>query len=94
MRGHPDTTLLAFGAVTGGDGQPAFDVFAVADRLSEVGGWFVDRQQPPDSLHMTVNAVHRGFVEEFVTDLRSCVADVTARSGARGDPTRGYGTLS
>ena len=94
VRGHPDTTLLAFGAVTGGDGQPAFDVFAVADRLSEVGGWFVDRQQPPDSLHMTVNAVHRGFVEEFVTDLRSCVADVTARSGARGDPTRGYGTLS
>ena len=44
---------------------------------------------------LAANLAARVFAEtEFVTDLRSCVADVTARSGARGDHTRGYGTLS
>ena len=89
VRGKPQTTLLAFGAATD---APPFDVFAVADRLLAVGGWFVDRQKPPDSLHMTVNAIHKGFVDEFLVDLRSCVTEVVGRQ-IEGDHTRAYATL-
>ena len=92
VRGKPQTTLLAFGSVTDATGVATFDVFAVADRLFEVGGWFVDRQKPPDSLHITVNAIHKAFVDEFLVDLRSCVAEVAGRQ-LEGDHTRAYATL-
>ncbi len=54
MRGAPDATVMAFGD----DGTGAVDTFALGDELAERGGWFFDRQTPPDSLHATVHAGH------------------------------------
>ena len=84
LRARPETTLLAFGARD----PDALDVFAVADELRR-RGWYVDRQGPPPSLHLTVNAVHATKVDEFLADLRSAVATVGASRGEAG----AYGTV-
>lgn len=86
LRAEPDATLLCIGAVD--DAQ--LDVNAVADLLWQ-RGWYLDRQGPPASLHLTVNAVHEPLVDEFITDLRACV-DEAQRRQAQG--TAGaYGTV-
>jgi glutamate/tyrosine decarboxylase-like PLP-dependent enzyme len=66
-------------------GNPAMSVFAIAsdtlnifelaDELS-LRGWFLDRQQNPDSLHMTVNHAHTASVDLFLSDLAEAVERV------------------
>jgi len=86
LRAEPDVTLLAIGAAD--DDQ--LDVFAVADGLWR-RGWFVDRQGPPPSLHLTVSVVHDGKIDAFVTDLRASLDEVlqARRHGSQGV----YGTV-
>lgn len=79
--GTPEATLVAF---TFDDVDP----FAVGAALAE-RGWVVDQQQPPPSLHCTVNAVHAGIIPEFLEVLRATVADVRGRRAA----PRAYGVL-
>jgi glutamate/tyrosine decarboxylase-like PLP-dependent enzyme len=86
LRAPPDTTIVAFGAADPG----RLDVFAVADELWR-RGWYVDRQQPPDSLHCTVNAVHDGLIPEFAGELRAAI-DTTIDAAAAGT-VGSYGTL-
>jgi len=86
LRAYPEATLLAFGATD----PSSLDVYAVADRLWQQG-WYVDRQGPPASLHCTVNAIHDGKIDAFVTDLRAAVADTIAAS-ATGEQGA-YGTV-
>ena len=86
LRAEPAATLLSFGA----QDEATLDVNAVADLLWQ-RGWYVDRQGPPASLHLTVNAVHEPLVDSFVADLRECVEDAQRRQ-AQG--TAGaYGTV-
>lgn len=84
LRAAPDATLLAFGA----QHPDVLDVFALADALA-ARGWYVDRQGPPPSLHLTVNAVHEHRVDDFVADLRECVAAIGDARGEAG----AYGTM-
>ena len=86
LRAEPDAMLLSFGAAD----PAALDVYAVADALWR-RGWYVDRQGPPPSLHLTVNAVHADKVESFLADLRASIDEVTAAS-ASGDQGA-YGTI-
>ena len=51
VRGDPQATVMAFGAVD----PDALDIFAVGERLA-AEGWYLDRQNRPDSLHATVHA--------------------------------------
>jgi sphinganine-1-phosphate aldolase len=67
--GDPEAHIVAFA----GDGV---DVFAVASALWDKGGWYLDRQGPPDSLHATVSPGNAPVIEEFLSDLRACVAAV------------------
>ena len=89
VRGVPDATVMAFGD----DGSGAVDTFALGDALTERGGWYFDRQTPPDSLHATVHAGHAGVIDELCADLAAVVA-VQAGTGTRADD-RGttYGTV-
>jgi glutamate/tyrosine decarboxylase-like PLP-dependent enzyme len=78
LRSRPDSTLLAFGDADDGPG-----IFALADELRE-RGWWVDRQGPPDSIHLTVNAVHEPLVDEFLADLDAARRAMRGRSGSSG----------
>jgi glutamate/tyrosine decarboxylase-like PLP-dependent enzyme len=80
---EPDATLVAF---TFDD----VDAFAVGNALAQ-RGWFVDQQQPPPSLHCTVNAVHAAVIGAFLSDLSAVVGEVrTAQTRAR---QTAYGAL-
>ena len=86
LRAPPDAMIVAFGAAD----PDRLDVFAVADELWR-RGWYVDRQQPPDSLHCTVNAVHDGLIPSFAAELRGTIDDVVATAAA--GTVGSYGTV-
>lgn len=67
---EPDATLIAFTCTDA-------DTFAVGAELWK-RGWYVDQQQPPPSLHCTVNAVHHGRIEPFLQALRESLDAVRA----------------
>lgn len=71
--GEPEAHLVAISVEPGwGD---VVDVFAVGDAL-QARGWVHDRQGPPDSLHATVSAGNVPVIEDYLTDLAECVAEV------------------
>lgn len=80
--------LLAITSDTSGD-HPV-DVFAVADALGE-RGWFIDRQGPPDSLHLTVSNTNTGHVDEFLAALDDSVG--ASRGRVAGDRRTSYSTV-
>jgi glutamate/tyrosine decarboxylase-like PLP-dependent enzyme len=84
---QPNALLLSFIAK---DPQ-RLNVYAVADEMWK-RGWYIDRQEPPQSLHCTVNAVHESVIDAMLIDLDACILSVldTGRSGDVG----AYGTLS
>ena len=85
MRGDPPATVLAFGA----QDPDALDIFAVGERLAG-DGWYLDRQNRPDSLHATVHAGSAAMVPSLVADLARAVRAVgSARAERRGDTTYG-----
>ena len=82
----PDSTLICIGSR-----YEKFDIHSVADALRR-RGWYVDRQGPPASLHMTVSAGHDTVIDSFAVDLRIVVAECTNQL----DTTSGlstYGTI-
>jgi glutamate/tyrosine decarboxylase-like PLP-dependent enzyme len=84
---QPDALLLSFIAR---DPQ-RLNVYAVADEMWK-RDWYIDRQEPPQSLHCTVNAVHESVIDAMLIDLDDCISSVidTGQSGDVG----AYGTLS
>ena len=87
--GEPEAHLLAITADEGS--QQRLDVFAVGDAMAERGGWHLDRQGPPDSLHATVSAGNAPVIEEFLADLRAVVAEVLGTRAE--DRSTTYATL-
>ena len=83
IRAEPEATLVAFGL----DGV---DTFAVGDALWRQG-WYVDKQGPPDSLHLTVNAVHGPHIEPFLAALAAAIDEV--RSAQVTGDIGAYGTV-
>jgi glutamate/tyrosine decarboxylase-like PLP-dependent enzyme len=84
VRGDPPATVLAFGA----QDPAALDIFSVGERLAS-DGWYLDRQNRPDSLHATVHAGSAASVPYLVRDLRHAV---TAAGKARAaDRSTTYG---
>jgi len=79
VRGLPESTLLSFGTKD----PNRHDVFAIADRLIS-GGWFLDKQTPPASIHLTVMANHAPLVDEFLSDLDAAIQQVGSEKGSSG----------
>jgi glutamate/tyrosine decarboxylase-like PLP-dependent enzyme len=75
---EPDATLVAFAFADA-------DAFAVGAALAR-RGWVVDQQQPPPSLHCTVNAVHGPVIPEFLAALAASLDEVRA-AGAVAAPS-------
>jgi glutamate/tyrosine decarboxylase-like PLP-dependent enzyme len=84
VRGDPPATVLAFGARD----PDALDIFAVGERLA-ADGWYLDRQNRPDSLHATVHAGSAATVPALVDDLRRAVTAVGTTRTERRDTTYG-----
>jgi glutamate/tyrosine decarboxylase-like PLP-dependent enzyme len=76
LRGDPVHQILTFRSDDAG-----LDVFAVGDALA-ARGWHIDRQYPPDCLHLTVSNGNVPVVDEFLGDLAACADE--ARSAAPG----------
>ena len=87
LRAYPDTTLLSFGVNTAD-----LDIAAIADRLA-ARGWYVDRQAPPPSLHLTINAVHAATYTDFLADLRAVLDGVEPARNDSDRSYRSYGTM-
>lgn len=66
--GTPHATILAIGA------HSPIDIYRIGDGLAQ-RGWFLDRQQNPASLHLTITAGHTRVVEDFIQDLQAVVAE-------------------
>jgi sphinganine-1-phosphate aldolase len=79
LRAMPDTTLLCFGTTD----PKRHDVFALAELLI-ARGWYMDRQGPPPSIHMTVHAGHEHRIDEFLEDLDQCVLELEGKTGSAG----------
>jgi len=79
LRAFPDSTLLSFGT----SDPIRHDVFALADALI-ARGWFLDKQTPPDSIHLTVNASHMPMVAPFLSDLDQAVSELGSSRGTVG----------
>ncbi len=79
LRAMPDSTLLCFGTAD----PDKHDVFALADALI-ARGWYMDKQSPPDSIHLTVNAVHAPLVSEFLHDLDDALTSLGDTTGTLG----------
>ena len=85
--GEPEAQLVAIATTP----QSDLDVFAVGDALHRRGGWFHDRQTPPDTLHATVSAGNAHVIDEYLIDLAAAVAEV---KGLRAeDRSTNYATL-
>jgi glutamate/tyrosine decarboxylase-like PLP-dependent enzyme len=66
--GDPAMSVLAIGS-------QRLNVYEIGDELAEQG-WYLDRQQMPPSLHLTVTHAHAGVADQFLHDLEQAVAHV------------------
>jgi glutamate/tyrosine decarboxylase-like PLP-dependent enzyme len=73
--GEPVMSILALGS-------DRLDVYQLGDELA-LRGWYLDRQQFPPSLHLTVTPAHALVVDEFLRDLAEAVLQAKAFSWAR-----------
>jgi sphinganine-1-phosphate aldolase len=85
--GEPEAQIVAFTALPGS----GLDAFALGDALLARGGWFHDRQTPPDSLHSTLCAANAPVIEEWARDLAACAEQLAGKRAA--DRSTSYATL-
>ncbi|MGB8645988.1 MAG: aspartate aminotransferase family protein [Anaerolineae bacterium] len=64
--GDPVMSVMAIGA-------KGLNVYEVGDEMS-ARGWYLDRQQFPSSLHVTINYAHAASADRFLEDLERSVA--------------------
>jgi glutamate/tyrosine decarboxylase-like PLP-dependent enzyme len=83
---QPDALLLSFVATN----PKRLNIYAVADEMWK-RGWYIDRQEPPQSLHCTINAVHESVIDAMIVDLDECIA-IVLDTGQTGD-VGAYATL-
>jgi hypothetical protein len=73
--GDPAMSVLAIGS-------DRLNVYEIADRLT-LSGWYLDRQQFPPSLHLTVTHAHAEVADQFLEDLARAVDQVKRLGIAR-----------
>ena len=77
--GQPNFHLLAIASDS--ESADPIDVFALGDAL-KARGWHHDRQNPPDSLHLTVSNTNTDVIDEYLSDLRECAEQVRGTAAA------------
>jgi glutamate/tyrosine decarboxylase-like PLP-dependent enzyme len=70
--GQPHLSIVAFGAHD-------FDIFAVAEKLA-AKGWLPGLVQRPKAIHRMMSMLHEPSLDEYLADVRDCVAAVRAET--------------
>jgi sphinganine-1-phosphate aldolase len=73
--GNPAMSVLAIGS-------EELDIYEVGDELT-LRGWYLDRQQFPASLHLTVTPTHAQVIDRFLEDLRQAASAASRLSAGR-----------
>lgn len=74
--GRPCMNIISY---TSKDNKP--DIFVIADQL-EAKGWLIDRQQFPDSIHLTILPTHIHVIDQYLEDLKVAIAYARAHPEA------------
>lgn len=69
VMGKPQSCLIGYKS----SDKKVVNIFVVGD-LMEKRGWHIDRQQNPNSLHISINPKHADVAENYLSDLEDCVA--------------------
>jgi len=72
IMGKPMGPLFAYKSI-----DPSVNIYAVGDQM-DAKGWQVNRNQKPNGLHAMVTAQHLKVVDQYLDDLKECVAIVKA----------------
>lgn len=64
--GEPAMSVMSIGSQT-------HDIYEIGDEMT-ARGWHIDRQQHPNSLHLTINHSHLSSAAQFLEDLSAAVA--------------------
>lgn len=64
---NPDGPVISLISQAGSN----LDIYQTGDEL-QMRGWHLDKQQNPDSLHLTVSHAHVQSADDFLRDLREC----------------------
>jgi len=87
--GNPTSVLFSFSSKS-----DKVNIFAVGDYMTKKG-WHFDRQQNPDSLHLSVMPIHAKSYAQFLSDLADAVAYVKDNENAAMEGTAPmYGMMS
>lgn len=70
--GNPHGTIFAYEST-----DLKLNIYAIAD-LMDQRGWYINRQQRPESLHAMVTMAHTKVVDKYLSDLQECVDFVRA----------------
>lgn len=89
LRSKPDMTCIAIVSV-----EKRVNILAVAD-IMDGYGWKMERQQLPDSVHMTMMPHHAHIVDQLASDLRKAVKTILADPSLNQSGTTGmYGLVA
>ncbi len=83
--GEPEMTVFAIGS-------DELDLYAIADRMQELG-WMLDRQHKPPTLHLTVMPAHAPHVDAIIAALRESVEAVRGKGTSAEGTAAMYGML-
>jgi len=66
--GDPEMSVVALAS-------DEYNIYEIGDEMT-LNGWYMDRQQFPPSLHVTLNYAHAEVISDFLADLSLAVAKV------------------
>jgi sphinganine-1-phosphate aldolase len=69
MLAKPDAPIINFATND-------FDIFSVAERLDEIGGWLPGLTQNPRGMHAMMSMFHEPVREQYLADLQTAVNQV------------------
>ncbi len=70
--GNPKSAIVSFQST-----DENLSCYAIADQMIE-RGWFFDKMQEPQAIHLTIMPIHDLTVDDFISDLQECVEVVRA----------------
>jgi len=73
--GDPSMSVLAFSSTHG-------NIYNIGDALAS-RGWYIDRLQFPEALHLTITRLNLGMADEFLEDLQEIMGNKEELNSAR-----------